>query len=188
MAGERATEDEVEAIRAQMGLHDPIEEQYFRYLAGLAQGDLGRSLAFRGMVLDEIIKRIPATLELALASTIISAILGVLTGLVSAIKRNSFFDYFSMIFAVGGICIPNFWLGLMFQLYLGVYLGDWYASSQFAQGFLYPIFGDLLPLPISGRIGVEMAPDRVTGQPQVMFHADFGGILDLFRRTAQHFR
>ncbi len=123
MAGERATEADVALIREQLGLNDPLIVQYGDYLWGLLQGDLGRSLVYRRQVLDEIVTRLPATLELAVAAVLVSTTLGVATGLISALKRNTVFDYASMVTAIGGICIPNFWLGLLLILLFSVTLG-----------------------------------------------------------------
>jgi len=123
VAGERATEEEVALIREQMGLNDPIHVQYARYLWGLAHGDLGRSLTYRRQVLDEIISRVPATLELALAGIGVSVIIGVGTGIISAVKRNTIYDYTSMVAAISGVCVPNFWLGLLLIMIFSVSLG-----------------------------------------------------------------
>ncbi len=123
IAGERATEAEVTLIREQLGLDAPLLVQYGTYLGQLARGDLGRSLVYRREVLSEIAARLPATLELALAAVLVSAAIGVGTGLVSALKRNSAFDHASMVVAVAGICIPNFWLGLLLILLFSVTLG-----------------------------------------------------------------
>jgi peptide/nickel transport system permease protein len=123
VAGERATEEEVALIREQMGLNDPIHVQYARYLWGLARGDLGRSLTYRRQVLDEIVSRVPATLELALAGIGVSVIIGVSTGIISAVKRNTIYDYSSMVAAISGVCIPNFWLGLLLIMIFSVSLG-----------------------------------------------------------------
>ena len=123
VAGERATEEEVALIREQMGLNDPIHGQYARSLWGLARGDLGRSLTYRRQVLDEIVSRVPATLELALAGIGVSVIIGVSTGIISAVKRNTIYDYTSMAAAISGVCIPNFWLGLLLIMIFSVSLG-----------------------------------------------------------------
>jgi ABC-type dipeptide/oligopeptide/nickel transport system permease component len=123
VAGERATEEEVALIREQMGLNDAIHVQYARYLWGLAQGDLGRSLTYRRQVLDEIMSRVPATLELALAGIGVSIIIGVSTGIISAVKRNTIYDYTSMVAAISGVCVPNFWLGLLLIMIFSVSLG-----------------------------------------------------------------
>jgi len=143
----------------------PFDSQYFNYLFNLLRGDLGESMApTRGRpVIEDLKLKFPATLELAITSLTVCVLIGVPLGAISAHKRRSPIDYTARIFSIVIWAVPVFWLGLMFQLYLGVYLGDWYASSRFGQEYLYPIFGDLLPLPISGRIGIEMAPDRVTG-------------------------
>ena len=123
VAGERATEAEVELIREQLGLNEPLISQYGDYLLNLLQGDLGRSMVYRRNVSEEILSRLPATLELAIAATIVSATIGIATGLVSALKRNTVFDYLSMTTAVAGICIPNFWLGLLLIMLFSVTLG-----------------------------------------------------------------
>jgi peptide/nickel transport system permease protein len=128
IAGERATEEEVALIREQLGLDDPMYVQYAHYLWGLVHGDLGRSLTYRRQVLGEIVSRVPATLELALAGVVVSIVVGVSTGLVSAIKRNTIYDYASMLAAISGICTPNFWLGLLLIMVVSVSLG-WLPTS-----------------------------------------------------------
>lgn len=143
----------------------PFDSQYFNYLWSLIHLDLGVSLApTRGRpVIDDLKLKFPATLELAIASLIITMLIGVSTGAYAAHKRRSVADYIFRIFSIVIWAVPVFWLGLMFQLILGVYLGDWYETSRFAHQFLRPIFGNFLPLPISGRIGTGMAPKHITG-------------------------
>jgi peptide/nickel transport system permease protein len=144
---------------------NPLDSQYFNYLWDLVRLDFGVSLApTRGRPVAEDLKlKFPATLELAISALIVTVLIGVSTGAYAAHKRRSVADYGFRIFSIAIYAVPVFWLGLMFQLFLGVYLGEWYESSSFAQQYLQPIFGDFLPLPISGRIGTEMAPRKITG-------------------------
>jgi peptide/nickel transport system permease protein len=143
----------------------PFDSQYFNYLGDLLRLDLGVSLApTRGRpVAQDLRVKFPATLELAIASLTVTILIGVPLGAFAAHKRRSPVDYTARIFSIVIWAVPVFWLGLMFQLIFGVYLGEWYETSRVGQEILQPIFRDFLPLPISGRIGTEMAPDRVTG-------------------------
>jgi peptide/nickel transport system permease protein len=144
---------------------EPFDSQYFNYLGALLRLDLGVSLApTRGRpVAQDLSVKFPATLELAIASLTVTVLVGVPLGAFAAHKRRSPVDYTARIFSIVIWAVPVFWLGLMFQLIFGVYLGEWYETSRVGQEILQPIFRDFLPLPISGRIGTEMAPDRVTG-------------------------
>lgn len=144
---------------------NPLDSQYFNYLWSLAHLDLGVSLApTRGRpVINDLKLKFPATLELAIASLIVTMLVGVSTGAYAAHKRRSVADYGFRIFSIVIWAVPVFWLGIMFQLILGVYLKEWYETSTFAHQVLYPILGNFLPLPISGRIGTELAPRTITG-------------------------
>jgi peptide/nickel transport system permease protein len=143
----------------------PFDSQYFNYLGSLLRLDLGESMApTRGRPIATDIKaKFPATLELAIASSAMMILLGVPIGAFAAHKRKSVVDFSARIFSIVIYAVPVFWLGMMFQLVFGVYLGEWYESSGFAQEYLWPIFHDFLPLPISGRIGTELAPEKITG-------------------------
>ena len=114
-------------------------------------------------VAEDIRLKFPATLELALAALTITMLIGVPLGAIAANRRRSVMDFSTRIFSIVIWAVPVFWLGLMFQLIFGVYLGEWYETSRFAQEYMQPIFRDFLPLPISGRIGTEMAPEKITG-------------------------
>lgn len=111
MVGENAQPADIARLRQQLGLNDPLHVQYFRYLAKLVRGDLGVSLHTGKPVLRTIIQRYPATIELALASLLLALIISIPLGVVSATNRNSPVDHFSMILALLGISMPNFWLG-----------------------------------------------------------------------------
>jgi peptide/nickel transport system permease protein len=143
----------------------PFDSQYFNYLWDLLHLNLGISLApTRGRPVAEDLKaKFPATLELAIASLTVCVLIGVPLGAFAAHRRRSAVDYGARIFSIVIWAVPVFWLGMMFQLYFGVYFGDWYESSSFAQTYLLPIFGNFLPLPISGRIATQMAPQTITG-------------------------
>jgi peptide/nickel transport system permease protein len=90
-------------------------------------------------------------------------LIGVSTGAYAAHKRRSPVDYGFRIFSIVIWAVPVFWLGLMFQLLFGVYFKEFYEGSTIGKDFLQPIFGSFLPLPISGRIGTELAPKTITG-------------------------
>jgi peptide/nickel transport system permease protein len=143
---------------------NPLDSQYFNYLWDLVRLDLGESLApTRGRpVIDDLKLKFPATLELAIAALTVTVLIGVSTGAFAAHKRRSVADYGFRIFSIVIWAVPVFWLGIMFQLIFGVYLDEWYSTSALGQA-LHPLFGDFLPLPISGRIGTELAPRTITG-------------------------
>ena len=123
IAGEYATESQIQALRAQLGLADPIPVQFARYLAGIARGDLGKSLIYGRPVAREILVRLPATIELAVAGIGVSLLVGLVAGVVSAVKRNSWYDYISRLLSVAGVCIPNFWIALVLIALFSVRLG-----------------------------------------------------------------
>jgi peptide/nickel transport system permease protein len=144
---------------------NPLDSQYFNYLWDLVRLDLGESLApTRGRpVIDDLRLKFPATLELAIVSLLMTVLIGVPTGAYAAHKRRSVADYGFRIFSIVIWAVPVFWLGIMFQLIFGIYLDEWYTASTFGQRILEPIFGEFLPLPISGRIGTELSPRTITG-------------------------
>jgi len=142
MLGQHATAQQIEALRQELGLNDPLYVQYGHFLWGVLHGDLGRSLMTRTPVLEELVTRFPATFELALASVFIATIIGVTMGVISAVKQYSIFDYFSMIASLLGVSMPIFWLGLILIVVFSVNL-HW--------------------LPVSGRIAVGMEPATITG-------------------------
>ncbi len=115
-AGEDATQEQVDAIRKSMGLDLPIHQQYFNWMIGLVQGDLGRSLQDGRPVFITLIRRLPATLQLVLVSFIVSVGVGVPIGVLSALKQNTLVDSIARVFSLLGISMPNFWMGLMFML------------------------------------------------------------------------
>ncbi len=123
MLGEQAQAVDKETLRRQMGLDKPLHVQYVDFLARLARGDLGRSLHTKRPVLESIVRRLPATLELALAAMVVALVLAIPLGLLSAYKKDTVVDQGSMLFALLGISMPNFWLGplliIVFSLKLG---------------------------------------------------------------------
>lgn len=120
--GLQASEEEVQRLRVQLGLDRPLPVQYARFLARLVQGDLGRSVVTGEPVAREIAARFPATVQLAVASTLLATATGVAAGVVSATRPYSWLDYLVMTVALAGISLPVFWLGLMLMLLFSVHL------------------------------------------------------------------
>ncbi len=110
MAGQNATPEQIEQIHQILGLDKPIVTQYFEWISDVAQGDLGTTYFGRRDILDEVIRRFPASAELVLLSLTISLIVGVSFGVISAVVRNSPLDYVVRLFAVFGQSIPDFFL------------------------------------------------------------------------------
>lgn len=127
VAGVDATLEDVEAIRETLGLNKPVLEQYKDYIFGLMRGDLGTSLKTKRPVSYEIGLRYMNTVRLTIASLIWSVIVGILIGVFSGKNRSGWQDYAGMTFAVSGISVPNFWLGLMLIQIFAVKLG-WFPT------------------------------------------------------------
>lgn len=119
---DNANREAAENMRQQLGLNDPLPVQYVHWFGGVLRGDFGRSLLTNVPVRDEILARFPSTVQLALAGLVVSIGLGVPLGLLAAISRRRWVDSTIMFFALGGLSIPNFYLGLLLLLVFGVRL------------------------------------------------------------------
>lgn len=110
---ENATAEQVRALNERLGLDKPLYEQYLDYLGRIVRGDLGEGFFTRVPVGDDLRLRFPATAELALSAVFVATVLGILFGIVAAIRRGSAFDYGTMTLSLIGVSMPIFWLGLM---------------------------------------------------------------------------
>ncbi|HEX4112871.1 MAG TPA: ABC transporter permease [Stellaceae bacterium] len=130
-----ASQAEIHAMQHELGLDAPYYVQYFKFLWNVAQGDFGQSLRYHESALGLIMNRLPATLELAFSAFVLSTIVGLLLGIVSARMRGSWFDYGSRIFSITAQSMPSFWVGIMLILVFAVEL-HWLPTSG-AQGIQY---------------------------------------------------
>ncbi|MBQ7284132.1 MAG: ABC transporter permease [Oscillospiraceae bacterium] len=128
LAGVEATVEEVEAIREEWGLNDPLIVQYGNYMKDLLRGDMGRSLKSSTPVTELILSRFQYTIQLVLAGVLWAPALGIFIGVMCAIKRGKAFDLGGMLFAIAGLSAPGFWVGLMLIQVFAVNLG-WLPSG-----------------------------------------------------------
>ncbi len=140
MLGLSARPEDVTKLRTALGLDQPIYVQYLKWLGNVVQGDLGISLQQRKEVLPFVLDRFLNTLILTTASTVISLLIGLPAGIISATKQYSVFDRVSMMFALFGNSMPAFWLGLMSILIFSLRL-HWFPT-----GGMWPMVGDHTPL------------------------------------------
>lgn len=122
IVGEKANQETIQAIREELGLNKPVYVQYIDYIKKGIQGDFGRSFVRNEPVSPAIMERFGATMELAVASILIAVIIGVPIGVVSAVKQYSLWDRFFMVFAIGGVSAPNFWVGQLLILFFAYQL------------------------------------------------------------------
>jgi ABC-type dipeptide/oligopeptide/nickel transport system permease component len=122
MAGQNATRQVVEGIRQTLGLDRPVVVQYGIFLGHAARGDLGRSLFNGAPVVEELGQRFPRTIRLALASVVVSSLIGIPAGILSATRHLSWADSVVMMLALAGVSMPVFWLGLNLILVFAVRL------------------------------------------------------------------
>jgi peptide/nickel transport system permease protein len=141
LAGEHVTQEILEEIRERYGLNKPLIVQYLIWMEKVLKGDFGRSIRTNEKVLKELLYRFPNTFELSLCAIVIASLVGIFAGIISSVKRGSFFDYLTMTIALFGVSMPVFWLGIMLMLIFGVWLNI---------------------LPISGRLDVGINLTRVT--------------------------
>ena len=146
MLYDTAPEEEVQAMRKTLGLDQPLYLQYWLFLSNALRGNLGRSLYYKEPALRIILEHLPATAELTFAALLVSLVVAVPMGIVSAVRRDTVWDYAGMLLATIGQATPVFWLGLMFILLFSV---QWTV------------------LPSSGRGGIEnlLMPAVTLGAP-----------------------
>jgi peptide/nickel transport system permease protein len=139
LLSDEASPEDIADARRRWGLDQPIYVQYLRFLANIAAGDLGMSFRYADPVIGLIGERLPATIELALASMLIAIVVGVPLGVWAGAKPNSWADNLGSVFGFFGISMPSFWLGIMLILIISGYF-NWLPSSGrstygIAQGF-----------------------------------------------------
>ena len=121
--GGRVTTEELENLRADLGLDRPIYVQYADWLWNIMNGDFGTSLWYRSPVIDELKERFPVTLELAVLAMVMAFVAAVPLGIISAVKQDTKIDYVSRIFALIGIAMPTFWIGILMVYGLAYFFG-----------------------------------------------------------------
>jgi peptide/nickel transport system permease protein len=162
LLGEEADEVDIQQTRQEWGLDKPILVQYWVFIKHAAKGDFGDSLRYREEVSTLVLERLPATLELALASLFVAILISVPIGVYSAIKHNSMWDHAGMTVALVGLSLPNFWLGIMLIFFLG---------------------GQLNLLPVAGRIGYGVHVEPITHLYLVdtLLHGDLSAFWSAFK-------
>ncbi len=141
----RAMEPEtLERMRQQLGLNDPLPVQYLRYLANLLHGDMGTSLTTKTPVSREILQRVPATVQLAVAAMIVVVMVALPLGVLSALRRGSLLDNVCMAGALLGVSMPSFWFGIMLILLFALRL-HWLPSAGRGEGTVGTLRSLLLP-------------------------------------------
>ncbi len=126
--GGAASQELAERLRARYGLDRPLHEQYLIYISRVVQGDLGTSIRTGRTVAGELRRLYPATLELTLAALAIAVVIGIGTGVLAALNRNGPIDHLSMLFALLGVSLPGFLLGVLLMLVFALKLG-WLPPS-----------------------------------------------------------
>jgi peptide/nickel transport system permease protein len=130
MAGEEKDEKVLEEIRRKYRLDRPVHEQYYFWARGVLRGDLGESMRIQRPVLDLVLEKLPVTLQLAAMAIVIALSIGVGMGVVSAVKKDTVWDYAANAVALWGISTPNFWLGILLIFLFAVTL-NWLPASGY---------------------------------------------------------
>ncbi len=142
MVGDRISEEARLALEERLGFHQPLHVQYWQWFSNAMRGDLGISIRSNQPVIQEILNRLPATVELTIVALFIAVLFGIVFGVSAARHRNTIIDQSMIGFSLLGVSIPIFWLGMMLIMLFSVFLG-W--------------------LPVSGRLSMGTAMPSITG-------------------------
>jgi len=153
MAGEERDPEAIEQIRRHYHLDRPLPVQYVYWVKGVLSGDLGESMRIKQPVLSLIGEKLPVTIQLASMAIVIALVIGIGAGIVSAVKKDSVWDYVANGFALWGISTPNFWLGIMLIFLFSVKLG-WLPASGYvplAQDWRLSLASTIMPAFVLGN-------------------------------------
>src|SRR5688572_394243 len=134
LAGEDRDPNVVAYLRAKFHLDEPLPVRYWYWLSGVLQGDLGESVRIQKPVMELILEKLPVTIQLATMAMLIALASGITDGVISAVKKRTWWDYAANIFALWGLSTPNFWLGILLILLFAVQLG-WLPASGYVSPF-----------------------------------------------------
>jgi len=163
-AGPDATPEMIETLRQEFGLDKPLPTQFWIYLKGVLQGDLGRSLHTTHDVTADLLRYFPATFELVMVAMLVAVLLGVPLGMLAAVFRDRWPDHSIRLVAVSSVALPMFWLGLLLQLFIALKLG-W--------------------LPLGGQLGIlTLRPEPITHL--LLVDSLLRGQFDVFIEALQH--
>ena len=199
IGGPTATIGEIENIRRELGLDQPLVPQYIQWITGIFQGDLGHSFTNNTSVADLLAPRLPITIYLTICSITWSVILGIIIGVIASINRGRALDLLGMLIAIAGISLPNFWLGLqlmqIFSVNLGIFptggLEDWrgYVLPSVAMGAgIMAILARVTRSSMIENLGKDyIRTARAKGLPEprvIMVHAFKNSSIDIITVTA----
>ena len=135
-AGSKARPEQLAEVREQLGLNDPLPQQFVRYVGNLASGNLGESFKTRRAISEDLKTFFPATMELVVFAIVLALILGIPVGVISAAQRGKWLDNISRVVTIAGVSIPSFWLAILLQLFFFSYLGWLPLSGRLSRDIL----------------------------------------------------
>jgi peptide/nickel transport system permease protein len=130
LAGEEQDPQVIAYLREKMHLDEPLPMRYLYWVGGVLQGDLGESIRNQQPVLELVLQKLPVTIELAVLAMLIALLIGIPTGILSAVRQGTAWDLGANVFALWGLSTPNFWLGILMILFFSVELG-WLPASGY---------------------------------------------------------
>jgi peptide/nickel transport system permease protein len=156
--GQEATDEALHALREKMGLNDPLHIQYLTWSTNVLQGDLGNSLKDNTPVLSVIMQKLPVTLQLTVMSFLIALLIAIPAGIISATRKGTFWDYFGTTFALSGVSIPPFFLGILLIFVFAITLG-WLPPSGYVEPWVDFNKSMLMMLMPAVAVGVRLSAE-----------------------------